>query len=160
MPTTTPRIPATAVIITAVALLMTGCTHGTTPTAGDTRTPTSAPASSAAPAAASFDGAWSGTWTRVTTPPGHGTYRWVLHQHGQQVTGTIQAGHSACLTNGPLTGRVRGTHITLHAVTPSVTGVGEAHGTYHGTLAGDTLSGTAIVTCSAGTGAATWKMTR
>jgi hypothetical protein len=84
----------------------------------------------------------------------------VLHQHGQQITGTIQAGNSACLTTGSMTGHVHGTHIALHAVTPSVTGVGQAHATYHGTLAGNTLSGTAVVTCSAGTGFATWKITR
>jgi hypothetical protein len=165
MPASAPRRPAAALIATAVALLMTGCAHKATPAAGRSSAPVAAPASSAptssaAPATASVAGTWSGTWTRVTSPPGSGTYQWVLHQHGDQVTGTLQAGHSACLTKGSLTGHVLGTRVILHAVTPAVGGVGQAHATYHGTLAGGTLAGTAIVTCSAGTGFGTWTMKR
>lgn len=160
MSASAPRRSAAAMIVTAVTLLMTGCTHGTTPAASSPSTRTNAPASSGSPATALFTGVWSGTWTRVTSPHGSGTYRWVLHQRGHQITGTLEAGSSACLTKGPLTGHVNGPHIVLHAVTPAVNGVGQASATYHGTLAGGTLSGTAIVRCSAGVGFGTWKLTR
>lgn len=155
-----PRLPAAAMIVTAAALLMTGCASGTTPAATGTSPRTVAPASSGTPGTASFSGVWSGTWTRVTPPVGSGTYRWVLHQQGGQITGTLEAGKSACLTKGPLTGKTSGTHIVLHSVTPAVGGVGQASATYHGTLAGGTLSGTATVRCAAGVGLATWTLTR
>ena len=164
MLTSAPRLSAAAMIVTGVALLMTGCAQGATQQAGSTTTPTSTPpasaSSSAAPTTASFDGVWSGTWVRVTSPQGSGTYKWVMHQQGRQITGTLEAGNSACLTKGPLTGQISGTHITLHTATPAVNGVGVAHATYHGTLAGGTLSGTGVVRCSVGVGYATWKMTR
>lgn len=155
-----PRMAGAAMIVTAITLLLTGCAHGTTPAAGGVGAGTSVPASSGNAATAFFSGVWSGTWTRVTSPRGSGTYRWVLHQRGQQITGTLEAGSSACLTKGPLTGHVSGPHIILHAVTPAVNGVGQASATYHGTLAGGTLSGTAVVKCSVGVGYGTWKLTR
>jgi hypothetical protein len=160
--TSPPRMLAAAISVIGLILLMTGCEHGTTPAGGGATTPASARGPSGAPstATASFDGTWSGTWTRVTPPTGSGTYTWVLHQQGQQITGTLDARSSACLTNGPLTGHVSGTHITLHAITPAVNGVGEAKATYHGILAAGTLSGTGVVRCSVGVGFATWKLTR
>lgn len=162
MSTSTPRMLAAAIIVTGLTLLMTGCAHGTTPAGGGTSTRASARGPSSAPstATASFDGTWSGTWTRLTPPPGSGTYTWILHQQGQQITGTLSAQHSLCLTKGPLTGHVSGAHITLHAVTPAINGVGKATATYHGTLAASTLSGTGVVKCSVGVGYGTWKLTR
>ncbi len=162
MPESAPRLPAAAMIVTAVVLLMTGCAHkaATAPSSTSTRASAPAPGSLGAHDTASFSGVWSGTWTRVTAPRGSGTYRWVLHQRGRQITGTLKAGHSACLTSGPLTGQVNGPHIVLHAVTPAVNGAGQASATYHGTLRGGTLSGTGTVRCSVGVGIATWHLTR
>lgn len=78
------------------------------------------------------------------------------------VTGTSYTtdGSSACLTKGPMTGHVSGTHITLPAVAPAINGVGKATATYHGTLAAGTLSGSGVVKCSVGVGYGTWKLTR
>jgi hypothetical protein len=161
MPQTAPRLPAAAITATIAILLMTGCAHrAATPASNSTSTPASAHRPAVTPAAASFSGVWTGTWTRTTQPPGSGTYRWVLHQQGHQITGELQAGNSACLTQGPLTGHASGPHIVLHTVTPAVTGTGQASATYHGTLKGGTLSGTGTVRCSAGTGIATWTLTR
>ncbi|HET7013874.1 MAG TPA: hypothetical protein VFI65_08190 [Streptosporangiaceae bacterium] len=162
MPASAPRLPAAAMIATAVILLMTGCGPRAAAPASGTSTPASAPHSHSpgTPAAASFSGVWTGTWTRTTSPPGSGTYRWVLHQQGHRITGTLEAGNSACLTKGPLTGHVSGPRILLHAITPAVNGTGQASATYHGTLKDGTLSGTGTVKCSAGTGLATWKLTR
>jgi hypothetical protein len=121
MPATAHRPSAAAMIVLAIAMLMTGCTPGTTPAASPTLTRTTGPAASGKPATASFSGVWSGIWTRVTPPRSSGTYRWVPHQRGHRVTGTLEAGNSACRTKGPLTGHVSGQHIVLHAVTPPST---------------------------------------
>ena|SRR5258708_4675138 len=155
--------PSAAVVFTFVTtVLTTGCTSsGPSATTGNVSPAASTHTKPSSPAdAAVIKGTWSGTWTRVTPPVSSGTYTWVLHQSGQQITGTLTAGQSACLTKGPLTGQISGAHVILHAVTPAVNGVGQAQATYHGVLAGTTLSGTGIVKCSVGVGLAHWKLTR
>lgn len=156
---------AAAAVSVILGLSLAGCAHagaaaggGASP--GNSVAAGSPSANSPSANAVSFDGTWTGTWTRTSPPRGSGTYQWVLHQHGQQITGTLQAGRSACLTSGPLTGHASGRRITLRAVTPSVTGAGKAFARYRGVLTGDKLHGTGVVTCSAGAGTASWRMTR
>jgi hypothetical protein len=140
--------------LAAVVLLAAACTHKTTPAVSGTPTGTSSSV------AGTVNGTWSGTWTRTSPPPGSGTFTLSLRQQGSSIDGTIDVVASACLTKGTISGTITGASVTLHTVTPPVAGTRKATGDYQGTLAGDTLSGTLTVTCSAGTGVGTWTVTR
>ena len=122
-------------------------------------TPTSNPSTAAAqPKAAAargpLSGRWQGTWERTSAPPGKGTYTFTLTQTGKSIAGTIIAQGSACLTNHPLKGSVSGNKIDLHVSDKNV------KADYAGTVVGKTMSGTATVSCSLGTGTARWEMSQ
>ncbi len=102
----------------------------------------------------SLTGTWSGNWQRTSQPPGSGTYKLAITQVGTEIKGTIQAQGSACLTEHPLTGTISGDKVQFHVSDKGVTA------DYTGKVSGIRMSGTAIVTCSIGTGTANWQVSK
>jgi hypothetical protein len=156
-----------ATVAVGAVLVVTACDRGAarpttqpTPTGAPATTTTGGATGGGTGGGSTFDGTWSGAWTRTSPPPGNGTMTLVLHQQGQTISGTVDVTASACLTKGDISGSVTGTAITLHTVTPAVSGGGRATGDYQGTLAGSRITGTLTVSCSLGVGVGTWDVTR
>lgn len=148
-----------ATLLISLALFTAGCQKASSNTSGGQPTGTPAPGASTS-ASASFTGTWSGTWQRTSPPPGGGSYKFVLTQQGQAITGTLAVTGSACLTDGDVSGSVSADAITMHTVTPAISGGGNATGDYQGTLSGNKITGTLTVSCSLGVGVGTWEVTR
>ena len=132
----------------------------TAPTNAPTTTSASSDAGSSSVAggttspSGALTGTWSGPWQRTSPPPGGGTNALTLQQRGSELTGKLVAVGSACLTTEQITGTVRGTAVDFHVVG------GSATAKYTGSVSGNSMSGTATVTCAAGTGTAKWQLTK
>jgi hypothetical protein len=137
-----PSRPLVIAVLSALALLASGCGSSTkstttaptttagaaTPTTGATPTPSATPTTSAtAPAAGGLSGTWSGQYSGAYT----GTFSLTWQQSGSNLTGTIKLS-SPARTLG-ITGNVQGSAIRFGAVG----GVA-----YSGSVSGSTMSGT------------------
>jgi hypothetical protein len=127
-----------------------------------TSSQSSNPATSAPTTAAGIDvsGTWTGPWNRTAPVTANGSNTFVLHQQGQSVTGTIEVVGATCLGKGTVSGALNGSTLTLHAVTPAVTGSGDATADFTGTLAGNKITGTFVGGCSVGIGTGSFQATR
>jgi hypothetical protein len=151
----------------AAAVVLAGCGSSSSPSSAP---PSSVPSTtavasspvattSASPTATSavdLSGTWKGPWVRVTAPAGKGQYTLTIQQSGAELTGTLVVTGSACLSSHPVSGNVLGSLVNFH------TTQGPGTGDFSGRLAatGLTMTGTAVVTCAAGVGRASWRLTK
>ncbi len=120
-------------------------------------TSSSAPSSSSTAVAASgsdVGGTWTGTWQRTQPVPGQGAVTLDLATTANGIKGSVSWTGSACLGHADIEGALNGSAITYHTVG------GSATATFEGTVNGSSMSGTANVSCGAGNGVGTWKVTK
>jgi len=151
----------------AVALVLAGCgsssSPSTTPTATSpvasvpaTTTPPTSPSPSPTVTVADMNGTWTGAWARVTSPAGKGRYTLTVQQTGSEFIGTLTATGSACLSTNPISGHVLGSIVNFH--TTQGPGTGDFTATL--SVSRTTMTGTAVVTCSAGVGRASFRLAK
>jgi hypothetical protein len=156
-----PRVVAAA----ALALVLAGCGSSSSPSTAPpaagpsvpaTTTPPSSPSPSPTATVADMNGTWTGAWARVTSPAGKGRYTLTVQQTGSEFTGTLTATGSACLSTNPVSGHVLGSLVNFH------TTQGPGTGDFSATLSASrtTMVGTAVVTCSAGVGRASFRLAK
>jgi hypothetical protein len=159
-----PRLVAALAAVTVAALILPGCDKakahpdpatGTSANLAATPTPTTT-----APTPTGLSGTWAGPWNRDAPVPAHGTNTFVLDQQGQAITGTIAVVGATCLGKGTVSGTINGSTLLLHAITPAVTGSGNATADFTATVAGNSLTGTFVGGCSVGIGTGTFQATR
>lgn len=97
---------------------------------------------------------WSGTWVRTKPAPGKGTMELTIPAGG---SASISATASACYPAGKPTPAVATIDGKTLKIAVDANGV---KASYSGTVSGDEASGTMTVTCAAGTGSGTWKLTK
>jgi hypothetical protein len=131
----------------ALALSLAGCGKDSPPSGGAAPAPGS---QAAAPGGAAPAGTWSGTWTRTKPFGGGGTMELTLPASGPAA---IRETGSLCFSadkDTPATATISGSNVTL------AVDAGGIKATYTGTVSGDQMSGTLVVTCAPGTGEGTF----
>jgi hypothetical protein len=99
-------------------------------------------------------GNWTGTWQRTKPVPGQGAVTLTLQTTSTGIKGSVSWSGSACLAQADVEGTLNGNSIAYHTVGGTTTA------TFTGTVNGSSMSGTANVTCAAGTGVGNWQVTK
>ncbi|MGA4545222.1 hypothetical protein ACPA54_35070 [Uniformispora flossi] len=96
------------------------------------------------------EGPWIGTYSNQKPVKANGPVSVVLTQDGDEITGDLQLEAPGCDFTGPVTGKVKGSKITLESGPDTAYRI-----QMEGTVSGDRMSGSYTTTCENASG--TWK---